>query len=67
MKKKAIIKQSFDNESLTYEKVKERIVNLKIYFNELAFTHIFEQEKMSVVDLLANLGGLFELLSVLPS
>jgi hypothetical protein len=47
------------SEKLTYERAKERIVSLNIYINELAFTEISELKKMTLVDLLANLGGKF--------
>jgi hypothetical protein len=60
LKKNEKFKQHFQIdgiENITYEKVKERVLNLNIYFNELAFTQISELGKTSLVDLLANLGG----------
>jgi len=66
LKKNALIKDRFLNsniQDITLEQIKERIVNINLYFNDLAYTKITESEKTTLVNLLANLGGKFCLFS----
>lgn len=64
----SVLKQSkefyekyFKNESMSYEKLKDRAVALNIYYPQLKYTHISETEKISIIDLVASIGGSFGL------
>ena len=60
LKEKPIIKDLFGREQIknySFELLKERVISLKIYFNDLYYTKFSEKEKVNLVDLIANIGG----------
>ena len=46
-----------ENETITYEKLKESVLALDINFAELKYTLISESASKSIVDLIASIGG----------
>jgi hypothetical protein len=60
IKENELVKKNFADEGIqnfTFEDLKSKIVSLRIYFSELSYTLISENEKMNIVDLLSNIGG----------
>jgi hypothetical protein len=61
LKNKPIIMDLFSRENNTknfsFELSKERLISLKVYFNDLSYTNFSEKEKVNIVDLIANIGG----------
>jgi hypothetical protein len=46
---------------LSLDKLKQSIVKLSIFYDELRYTEIVESERMTLVDLLSGLGGVLGL------
>ena len=46
---------------VTYDKIKENIVKISVYYDDLRYTEIVENESMTLVDLIASLGGILSL------
>lgn len=47
---------------MTLDYIKENSLLLNIYYNNLEYTEITEQEKTSIIDLISNVGGILGLL-----
>ena len=56
-----IIKSKFQNETLTYDLIKQSVLSLNVYYDHLAYTHISKDAKLESVDLASNIGGLLGL------
>lgn len=53
---------SFQNrKDLNYQEIRENVVHLKIYFDDMKYTLISEKPKILLEDLLANIGGTLSL------
>lgn len=50
-------KFSTDASLLTPDYLKKTILALRVYYNELSYEHVIEMEKISMVDLVSNIGG----------
>ena len=48
---------AFENESLSYENLKESLVCFNVFFNRLQYTEITESAKTSPLDLISSIGG----------
>jgi hypothetical protein len=60
LRENELIKKNFANEGIqnfTFEDLKSKMTSLRVYFSELSYTMISENEKMNIVDLLSNIGG----------
>ncbi len=60
LKRNPLILEHFHSQGIknvTYELIKERVIQLKIYFKELTITKVSEIEKTTLVDLLATIGN----------
>ena len=51
------IKNRFNNIPPTYEQLKQSIASVNINYNQLGYTQINEIQKISVTDLVTNIGG----------
>jgi hypothetical protein len=56
-----IIKSKFQNETLTYDLIKQSVLSLNVYYDHLAYTHISKDAKLEIVDLVSGIGGLLGL------
>jgi len=56
-----IITSKFQNETLTYDLIKESVLSLNVYYDKLAYTQISKDAKLESVDLASNIGGLLGL------
>ncbi len=61
LKTHPIITSKFSNETLTYESIKQSVLSLNIYYDQLAFTQISKEAKFEIVDLISAFGGLLGL------
>jgi len=61
LKTHPIITSKFLNETLTYESIKQSVLSLNIYYDQLAFTQISKEAKFEIVDLISAFGGLLGL------
>lgn len=54
------VKRLFQNQTLTedqkYEKLKNNVVSLNIYYDTLSYTFIDQSAKITIVDLISNIG-----------
>jgi len=55
------ISSEFLNETITTEKVKRSVLALNIYYKDLSYKLIIEQEKYKIIDLISNIGGILGL------
>ena len=55
------IKSKFLNETLTYDLIKQSVLSLNIYYDQLEYTASSQDAKTELYDLVSNLGGLFGL------
>lgn len=51
------IKRLMENAELTYSNLRESILSLHIYYEELEYTMISEQPALSLIDVISNVGG----------
>jgi hypothetical protein len=56
-----IITSKFQNETLTYDLLKESVLSLNIYYDKLTYTGIKKDTKTELIDLISNIGGLLGL------
>ena len=56
-----IITSKFQNETLTYDLIKQSVLSLNVYYDHLAYTHISKEAKLELVDLVSGIGGLLGL------
>ena len=56
-----IVKSKFQNETLTYDLLKESVLSLNIYYDKLTYTGITKDTKTELIDLISNIGGLLGL------
>ena len=56
-----IITSKFQNETLTYDLLKESVLSLNIYYDKLTYTGITKDAKTELIDLISNIGGLLGL------
>ena len=47
----------FNNKTPTYQQLKQSIVSLNINYNDLSYTQINELQKITLLDLITNIGG----------
>ena len=53
----SVITSKYPNKNVTFDEIKEDIVNLRIYLDALLYTDIKEMESQTVLDLISNVGG----------
>lgn len=46
------------NGSVSYQSVKSRLVSFNVYYDDLMYTMIQHSPKLSVLDLISNIGGI---------
>lgn len=51
------LKEIYPNETITYDLIRESMLLLYIYFDETKYSYYGEEPSMSIVDLIANVGG----------
>ncbi len=51
----------FQNETLTYDLLKQSVLSLNVYFDQLSYTQISREAKLEIVDLVSGIGGLLGL------
>jgi hypothetical protein len=56
-----IVKSKFQNETLTYDLIKQSVLSLNVYYDQLSYTHISKEAKLELVDLVSGIGGLLGL------
>ena len=56
-----IISSKFSNGALHHSDLKQSVLSLKIFYNDLTYTLISQQPKMQLFDLISNIGGLLGL------
>jgi len=56
-----IITSKFPNETLTYDLIKQSVVSLNVYYDQLSYTQISKEAKLDLVDLISGIGGLLGL------
>jgi hypothetical protein len=56
-----IITSKFQNETLTYDLIKQSVLSLNVYYDQLAYTQISKEAKLEIVDLVSGIGGLLGL------
>jgi hypothetical protein len=56
-----IISSKFSNGALHHNDLKQSVLSLKIFYNDLTYTLISQQPKMQLFDLISNIGGLLGL------
>jgi hypothetical protein len=56
-----IIKSKFQNETLTYDLIKQSVLSLNVYYDQLSYTQISKDAKLGLVDLISGIGGLLGL------
>jgi hypothetical protein len=57
----SVIRSKFQNETLTYDLLKESVLSLNIYYDKLTYTGITKDAKTELIDLISNIGGLLGL------
>ena len=55
--KNPVIASKFQNEKLIYETIKQSVLSLNIYYDDLSYTESVESPKLEIVDLVSNIGG----------
>lgn len=61
IKNKKIIRKFGENYTITQEDLRKTMIGFEVYYDELKYTKISEVEKVKVVDLIANIGGVLGL------
>ena len=63
LKNNSVILKHFKNNltSITYDKLKSRILALNIYYDQLSYTKISEYPHTEIVELISNIGYIFSL------
>jgi len=56
-----IITSKFQNETLTFDLIKQSVLSLNIYYDQLSYTKISKDAKLELVDLVSGVGGLLGL------
>jgi hypothetical protein len=59
--KNPIIRSKFQNETLTFDLIKQSVLQLNVYYDKLAYTQISKDAKFELVDLVSGIGGLLGL------
>jgi hypothetical protein len=57
----SVIKNKYFNGSFNYEQIKNSVLSINVYYDELGYTLISQQPKMQLFDLVSNIGGLLGL------
>ena len=55
------ITSKFPNETLTYDLIKQSVLSLNVYYDQLSYTQISKDAKLDLVDLISGIGGLLGL------
>ncbi len=50
-----IIKSKFQNETLTYDLLKQSVLSLSVYYDQLDYTQISKDAKLEIVDLVSGM------------
>ena len=56
-----IITSKFQNETITYDLIKQSVLSLNVYYDQLSYTQISREAKLEIVDLVGSIGGLLGL------
>ena len=56
LKNEKTIQYIYQDDKLTFEKVKESVVALRINFESMTETHIIEQISTPIINLISNIG-----------
>jgi hypothetical protein len=56
-----MITSKFSNETLTYDLIKQSVLSLNVYYDQLSYTKISKEAKLNLVDLISGIGGLLGL------
>jgi len=56
-----MITSKFQNETLTYDLIKQSVLSLNIYYDKLSYIQISKDTKTEIVDLVSGIGGLLGL------
>jgi hypothetical protein len=56
-----IITSKFQNETITYDLIKQSVLSLNVYYDQLSYTQISREAKLEIVDLVSGIGGLLGL------
>ena len=56
---KEFTKKYFNDTKVSYEKVRRRSIAMNIYYPHLKYTVLTELQKITIIDLLAGIGGTF--------
>ena len=59
--KNTIITSKFQNETLTYDLLKQSVLSLNVYYDQLIYIKITKNIKTELIDLISNIGGLLGL------
>ena len=59
--KNPVIRSKFQNETLTFDLIKQSVLLLNVYYDKLAYTQISKDAKFELVDLVSGIGGLLGL------
>ena len=57
----SILKSKFPEVQLTYDLIKQSVLALNVFYDNLAYTEITQQPKMQIFDIISNVGGLLGL------
>ena len=49
------------NPTLTYDLIKQSVLSLNVYYDQLSYTQISKDAKLEIVDLVSGIGGLLGL------
>jgi hypothetical protein len=56
-----MITTKFQNETLTYDLIKQSVLSLNVYYDKLSYIQISKDAKIEIVDLVSGIGGLLGL------
>lgn len=55
------LSSKYSNDTLNYDKIKNKVLALNIYYDKLEYTLINQEPKFQILDLVSNIGGLLGL------
>lgn len=51
------VKSMFPNQTITFGKLKQSLLEFKVYYDQTSYKLIVQNESLSLIDLIASLGG----------